>query len=65
MKGLNELERNYERAISDYNTFLAQFYLELVKIMDVFQKQEELRLATQQENILKMLVFETSMLRNF
>ena len=39
LKLLGELQRNYERAVLDYNSHLNQYYADLDKILESLQKQ--------------------------
>lgn len=65
VKYLTELEIAYQKSVEYYNDFLNQYYSEIEKILEMYQQHEKDRLARQEQNIIKMLIFETSMMKNF
>ncbi len=52
-------------ATKEYNEFLGIYEVEMKKIFMRLQDHEEQRIERQVDSIMKILVFETSMMRNF
>jgi hypothetical protein len=52
-------------AMKEYNDYLELYNTEMRKILTRYQEHEELRIERQVDSIMKILVYETSMMRNF
>lgn len=55
----------YRLATKEFNDYLEQYMSEMSKILSKYQEHEQQRIEKQVDTIMKMLVFETSMMRNF
>lgn len=64
-KDIRQYEKVAEAAAADYNNYIERFHGEIEKNLNVLQEQETTRLDLQVDCIMKMLVFETSMVKNF
>lgn len=56
--------RQYQESLSASNSYKERYKSFMMKILEVYQKQEELRLETMKDMLRKLVVYQTSYLRN-
>jgi len=64
-KETKEYGLTYQQALKQYNDFVQQFNNDMDKCMSRYEQHEHARIDKQVDGIMKFLVFESGMMKNF